>query len=78
MNDAGIRYILEHIQTRDVNGQTATAQPPAADTFNGKLIHALFIMLPPHPLTKSKIYCFVFLLPLPAVRSNRRTQQQQT
>lgn len=36
LDDANIRYILDHMQTRDVNGQTALTKP--ADTFNGKLI----------------------------------------
>jgi hypothetical protein len=59
-DDAGIRYILEHLQTRDVDGQTAvTTSKTASDTFNGKLIPC-FIHCSLSP--KSKIYCFVFLL----------------
>lgn len=36
-DDDGIHYILDHMETRDVNGQ-APAAKPASDTFNGKLI----------------------------------------
>lgn len=39
-DDARIRYILDNLKTRDVNGQTAavTSSKVASDTFNGKLI----------------------------------------
>lgn len=36
LDDTGIRYILDRIQARDVNGQTAMTKQ--TDTFNGKLI----------------------------------------
>lgn len=61
-NDDDIRYILNRIKTsRDINARTAKS---TTDTFNGKLIHVLFIdfhFLPCSrtPETKSKIYCFV-------------------
>lgn len=46
-NDARIRYILDNLQTRDVDGQTAvTTSKTASDTFNGKLIPC-FIHRPP-------------------------------
>lgn len=37
-DDARIRYIFDHMQTRDVNGQTAATNPTTTDTSNGKLI----------------------------------------
>lgn len=37
-DDARIRYILDHMQTRDVNGQIAATKPTTTDTSNGKLI----------------------------------------
>jgi hypothetical protein len=55
-DDARIRYILDNMKTRDVNGQTAaaaasTTTKPTTDTFNGKLIpcfiHCYFFLSPP-------------------------------
>lgn len=37
-DDARIRYILDHIQMRDVNGQTAATRPTTTETPLGKLI----------------------------------------
>lgn len=37
-DDARIRYILDNIQTRDVNKQTAATRPTTTDTPIGKLI----------------------------------------
>lgn len=86
--DARIRYILDNTQTRDVNGQTAvaasTTSKPTSDTFNGKLIpcfiHCSFFSLARslRRLTKSKIYCFVFLLlSFAAIYRNRHRNRQQ-
>lgn len=50
LDEANLRYVLERLQTRDVNGQKALTK--ASDTFNGKLIscfihpHSPFILVP--------------------------------
>lgn len=82
-DDANIRYILDHMQTRDVNGQTAAAKP-ASDTFNGKLIrcfiHRCLRSFSPSSHIESKIYCFVFLCfaLFPRPRTSEQSPQQPT
>lgn len=81
---ADVRYILDHMQTRDVNGQTATAKP-ASDTFNGKLIrcfiHRCLRSFSEFSHIESEIYCFVFLCLLfsssATIHSSYRSSQQQ-
>lgn len=84
--DANIRYILDHMETPDVNGQAATATAkPETHTFNGKLIrcfiHRCLRSFSPSPHIESKIYCFVFLrllsTPPATVHNSHRSSQQQ-